>query len=248
MIDIRPRHQFGFVMPTPLASLFEYQFSLVFPPDCLNVGFPINLSGFSAKGVDEALERFWPAFDWLAKWGVERIVQSGIPVSAYAGRPRMLALIEEAKRRSSIPATCDFEECIEAIRQLGIRRVAVAAKWDDELMQRVLDYLAHAGIETVGFHNDPHSAAEVFALRPEESVQVALALGRGAFAKMPQADGLLLAGGAWLALQALPMLEQEFGKPVINNPCSSYWAGLRQAGLKPPHKGFGRLLDSLHDR
>src|SRR3989304_1726682 len=104
--------------------------------------------------------------------GGERMVQSGIPVSAYAGRPRMLALIEEAKRRSSIPATCDFEECIEATRQRGIRRVAVAAKWDAELMQRVLDYLAHAGIETVGFHNDPHSAEEVFALRPEESVEV----------------------------------------------------------------------------
>ncbi|MSQ73658.1 MAG: hypothetical protein EXR27_20640 [Betaproteobacteria bacterium] len=245
MIAIRPHHQFGFVMPTSLASLFNYQFARVCPDDCLNVAYPIDLPGFSAKGVDEALQRFWPAFDWLAKWGVERISQSGIPVSAYAGRPRMLALIDEAKRRSSIPTTCDFEECIDGFRQLGIRRVAVAGKWSDELMQRVLDYLAHAGIETLGFYNNPHSAEQVFALRPDESVEVALELGRGAFAKMPQAEGLLLAGGAWLALQSLPMLEEEFGRPVINNPCSSYWAALKQAGLKPQHKGFGRLLDSL---
>ncbi|MSQ73659.1 MAG: hypothetical protein EXR27_20645 [Betaproteobacteria bacterium] len=247
MIDIRPRHQFGFVMPTPLASLFEYQFALVCPPDCLDVGYPINLSGFTAKGVDEALERYWPAFDWLAKWGVERICLGGIPLSAYAGRPRILALLEEAKRRSNVVASCDFEECIQAMQQMGIRRVAVAAKWDDELMRRVCDYLAHAGIESLGYYSNPHSAEQVFALRPDESVEVALALGRGAFAKMPEAEGLLLAGGAWLALQAVPMLEEEFGRPVINNPCSSYWSALKQTGLKPRRKGFGKVLDSLYE-
>ena len=82
------------------------------------------------------------------------------------------------------------------------------------------------------------------ALRPQQSIDVALALGREAFAKMPEADGLLLAGGAWLVMQAVPMLEAEFGRPVVTNPGSSYWAGLRQAGLKP-NSGFGQLIDSL---
>ena len=65
-----------------------------------------------------------------------------------------------------------------------------------------------------------------------------------AFQKMPQVDGLLLAGGAWLVAQAVPMLEAEFGRPVVTNPGSTYWAALRQGGLKP-HPGFGMLIDSL---
>jgi maleate cis-trans isomerase len=44
--------------------------------------------------------------------------------------------------------------------------------------------------------------------------------------------------------QAVPMLEAEFGKPVVTNPGSTYWAALRQADLKP-QRGFGRLLESL---
>jgi maleate cis-trans isomerase len=61
---------------------------------------------------------------------------------------------------------------------------------------------------------------------------------------MPDADGLLLAGGAWLVLQAVPMLEAEFGRPVVTNPGATYWAMARQAGIKP-RSGFGRLLDML---
>jgi maleate cis-trans isomerase len=55
---------------------------------------------------------------------------------------------------------------------------------------------------------------------------------------------LLLAGGAWLVVQAVPMLEAEFGKPVVTNPGSTYWAALRQADLEP-QPGFGQLLESL---
>jgi maleate cis-trans isomerase len=45
-------------------------------------------------------------------------------------------------------------------------------------------------------------------------------------------------------MQAVPVLEAEFGKPIVTNPGATYWAALRQGGLKP-HSGFGRLLESL---
>src|SRR5262249_55086268 len=135
----------------------------------------------------------------------ERISQGGIPVSAYAGRPRVLALLEDAAKRSPIPATADFEESIEAVRHLGIKRLAVAAKWSPELMGRIREYLIHAGVGPVGLIGHEHSAQQVVALRPQESVNVALELGREAFTKMPDADGLLLAGGSWLVMQAVPI-------------------------------------------
>lgn len=244
VIDVLPRHQFGYIQPVQVADLMHYQFYRIFPPDCSFVSCPLNLQSFSAGGVDKALQDFWQAFDFLVDRKVDRISQGGIPLSAYAGRPRILAMLEEAGRRSSIPATADFEELIEAIRHLGIKRPAVAAKWSPELMGRLVEYLKHAGVQPVDVTGHEHSAQQVVALKPQESVDIALALGREAFAKMPDADGLLLAGGAWLVMQAVPMLEEEFGKPVVTNPGSTYWAALKQAKLKP-QRGFGRLLDSL---
>ena len=85
-------------------------------------------------------------------------------------------------------------------------------------MKRIVEYLGHAGITPVGVHGHEHSAQQVVALKPQDSVDVALALGRDAFAKMPDADGSLLAGGAWLVMQAVPMLEAEFGSRSSPTP------------------------------
>jgi len=189
VIDLMPRRQFGYINPVQISDFIHYQFYCIFPPNCLMVNIPLNLQSFSQGGVDKALEAFWPALDFLVARKVERISQGGIPVSAYAGRPRVLALLEEAAKRSSIPATTDFEESIEAMQHLGIKRLAVAAKWGPELMGRIREYLNHAGIAPVGLIGHEHSAQQVVALRPQESVDVALELGREASPRCPTRMG-----------------------------------------------------------
>lgn len=242
--DWRPRRQFGMILPAAVVDFIYHQFYRVFAPHNVLVGYALSLQSFTAKGVDEALKSFWPAFDFLAGRGVERISLSGVPLSAYAGRPRILELIAEAGKRSAIPTSTDFEEIIAAINHLGLRRVAVAAKWDPPQMKAVADYLAHAKIDITGTWGEGQSAKQVFALGPEQGVEVALAVGRRALRESPEADGLVLAGGAWSILEAIPVLEAEFGRPVISNPAATYWAALRQSGQECQQRGLGRLLDS----
>jgi maleate cis-trans isomerase len=245
MIDLIPRHQLGYVLPIPVGDYVHYQFYRACPADCFLVARPLDLKAFTPEGVDAALAAFHPAVDFLIDRRVHRISQGGIPISALAGRARILEMLDSIRRRTDIPATADFEETIEAFQALGITRVAVAAKWDDRLMRGVGDYLAEAGIQAVGFTAEAHSAAEVMAVTPQEGVDLALALGRKALSDHPDAEGLLLAGGAWLSLQVIPTLEQEFGKPVVTNPTATVWAALRQFGRPTAQPGFGRLLDSL---
>ncbi|MCW5770085.1 MAG: hypothetical protein KIT16_00515 [Rhodospirillaceae bacterium] len=242
--DWRPRRQFGMILPAAVVDFIFHQFYRVFAPHNVVVGYALSLQSFTKTGVDKALESFWPAFDFLAARKCERISLSGVPLSAYAGRPRILEFLAEARRRSSVPASTDFEEIIEAIGFLGLKKVAVAAKWDPPQMKAVEDYLRHAGVNVLGSIGENQTAAQVFALGPEEGVQVALAAGRRAFREMPDADGLVLAGGAWSILEAIPVLEAEFGRLVITNPTSTYWAALRQSGQRCQQRGFGRLLDS----
>src|SRR5687768_10689085 len=131
MFDIRPKRQFGYLLPVTVGDTIYYQFYRVFPPDVFMATYPLALSAFSRPAVDAALEHFWDGVEFLASRGVERIVQGGIPVSALAGRERIRSLLAEAERRTGIPADADFEEAIAALQALGVRKVAVAAKWDD---------------------------------------------------------------------------------------------------------------------
>jgi maleate cis-trans isomerase len=59
--------------------------------------------------------------------------------------------------------------------------------------------------------------------------------------KAPKADALLVPGGAWRSLAAVPILEEDFGIPVVTNPIAEVWR-LIDAGIAPPVKGWGRLL------
>jgi maleate cis-trans isomerase len=244
-MNLLPTGQLGYILPTAVGDAIHHQFYRVCPPDMMLIAYPINLGAFSADGVETALASFWPAFDFLVARKVDRIVQGGIPVSAIIGRKRILAFIEEAGRRSSIPLAADFEECIEGFKTLGCRRIAMAAKWDDKLMGQVGDYLRQAGLEPLGWASQPHTAPQVMDVRPKDGIDMAIALGRRALTENPKADALLLAGGAWLSLAAIPVLEREFGKPVITNPAATYWAAMKQLGRSSPEAGCGILIDSL---
>jgi maleate cis-trans isomerase len=112
-------------------------------------------------------------------------------------------------------------------------------------MDRVAGYASDAGFDPVVHYGDPYDAADVVRIAPQEGVDLALELGRSALRAAPGADGLLLAGGSWFSMAAIPVLEAEFGKPVVTNPTATYWATMLQFGLSPSRRGCGRLLDSM---
>jgi maleate cis-trans isomerase len=246
MTAMRPTAQLGYILAPRVGDAVQHQFYLTCPPDLMLVMYPLNLGAFTEAGVEAALESFWPAFDFLAGRGVDRIVHGGIPVPAFAGRKRVLGFLEEAARRApGIPSSFDFEECLEGFRLFGCRRIAMAGKWDDALMGRVAAYLRDAGLEPLGWASQAHTTQQVLDVRPQDGIDMALALGRQAFRENPGAEALLLAGGSWLSNTAIPVLEAEFRRPVITNPAASYWALMRQLGRHSPRTGFGMLIDSL---
>jgi maleate cis-trans isomerase len=138
-------------------------------------------------------------------------------VSATAGRVGILCLLGEARHRSDLPTTADLEEVIEALQVLGVRRVTAAAKWHPQLMRDVASYLAEAGRETLGHTAEPTLPSRSWPSRRRPA----------------------------LSLQAVPILEGEFDRRVVTNPSPTFWAGLRQFGLRIPVSGWGRLIDEL---
>jgi maleate cis-trans isomerase len=247
MTVMLPTGQLGYILAPRVGDAIHHQFYRSCPQDLMLVVYPLNLGAFTEAGIEAALASFWPAFEFLVARKVDRIVQGGIPVSAFAGRERILGFLEEAARRApSIPATVDFEEVIDGFKLLGCRKIAMAGKWDDGLMSRVAAYLRAGGLEPLGWAGQAHSTQQVMEIRPQDGIDMALALGRQAFKENPSADGLLLAGGNWLSNAAIPVLEEEFGRPVITNPAASYWAFMRQLGRCSPRRGLGTLIDSLY--
>ncbi|RPI46697.1 MAG: hypothetical protein EHM59_06730 [Betaproteobacteria bacterium] len=212
------------------------------PPDVKMISASMEISDYTAEGVDEAVRlRYWNCVDELMKQGANSITLVGVPISAQLGRPRVLELLGETSKRTGVPADSHAEAAIDAMRHMGMRRIAVASRWTDELNRKVTGYLESVGFEVLTVTSVGQWAQQAFSMSIEEGVKLAFQLGREAMRNAPEADGLFLVGGAWRSLAAVPILEEDFGKPVVTNPVAQVWR-LISRGIAPPVQGWGRLL------
>jgi len=68
-------------------------------------------------------------------------------------------------------------------------------------------------------------------------------LGREGMRKAPEAEGLFLPSGAWRPLAAVPILEDDYGKPVFTNDNTRVWRIIHD-GHAPAVSSWERLLAS----
>ena len=238
----KPRYILGTVTPIGPAIHPLPQPQPLLPPDIKRISSSIDVSDYTREGVHEAIgQRYWSCVDELVKQGANSITLAGFPIASQLSRPKVLALMEETARKHGVVADSHAEATVAAFKHFGAKRIAVASRWSDPLNKRVTDYLTEAGIEVLTITGVGQWAKQAFSMSIEEGVKLAFQLGREAMRKAPKADALFLAGGAWRSLAAVPILEEDFGIPVVTNPITQPWR-LIAAGIAPPVEGWGRLL------
>jgi maleate cis-trans isomerase len=245
---IHPWYHLAYIIPHAYTDNDAYQFYRVAPEGMRLVTTGLNLQGHSLEAVEKELPAFWDRIDLMAKRKVDRIALSGVPVASMLGRKRMLEILAEALDRSGIPCDTDFEAHIAALKAFGATKIALATRWHEVTNTAVTRYLAEAGIEVIAVR----SRASSFGIRKEASAaddhQLALELGGQVLRETPQAQALMMPGGLWHAILAVPLLEAEYGKPVLLNILSTTRAALVAAGGRMkvrPDPRWGKALASV---
>ncbi len=240
--EVKPRFTVGIVMPADTDRLPHPQPQPLLPPDIRKVSSALNIPDYTHDGVNETIDkRYWTCVDELVRQGAQSITLAGFPVASQLGRRRVLELQEKTAQKTGVTADSHAEATVAALAHLGTNRIAIASRWADELNRRLTAYLTEAGIEVLAVTSANQWGKQAFSMSIEEGVKLAFELGREAMRRAPNAEALLLAGGAWRSLAAVPILEEDFGKPVVTNPIAQDWRLISQ-GIAPPVQGWGRLL------
>ena len=213
------------------------------PRDIVTINSGLKLKDYTIEGVEDGMSRFWGCVDELMQHKLDRIGWGGFPISAQLGRERCLALIEEMKQNTGLPARNDGEAVVAAMKHLGIQRVAVASRWADQLRDGVVRYLNHAGIEVLAITSVGQWAGEAFSMSLDTGIKLVLQLSREAMQQAPTAQGIFVPGGTWRSLGCIPHIEEVYGVPVVTNGIASTWALIHE-GIAPPVKGWGKLLET----
>lgn len=123
---------------------------------------------------------------------------------------------------------------LEASSELGLRKLAIAAPYEEWLMTRLSAYLTEAGFEVISSKGLGHQANVLYG--PEKAVELARSAWNG------DADGLILSCSNFRTLEAIDEIEALIGKPVITSNTSALWALLRRLRWSEPIQGAGRLM------
>ena len=228
---ISPWYQLGYVIPHLYTDMDAYQFYHVAPEGMMLVTTGLNFQGPSLQAVEAELPLYWQRVDLLATKKVDRIALSGVPVASFLGRKRMLETLAKAQDRSGTPCDTDLEAHIAVLKHLGATRIALATRWHEATTSRLTAYLAEAGIEVVANYSRPSEFAQHKTADPHADHLLALELGGKALREAPHAQALLMPGGLWHAIHAVPLLESEHGRPVLLNILWLVLAGMVAGAL-----------------
>lgn len=248
MNPVAPWFHLGYIIPHLYTDMDAYQFYRVAPDGAMLLTTGLDLKEYSLAAVEKELPVLRQRFDLLAKKNVDRIALSGVPVASVLGRERMREILDDAQARTGIPCDTDLEAHIAALRHLGATRIAIASRWPEAVIEALTRYLAEAGIEVIACRSRARSLDQNKVASAAADHELALELGREVMQVAPHAQALLLPGGLWFAIHAAPLLEAEFGRPVLLNILSTTWAALN-AHSQPlpvlPDPKWGRLLATL---
>lgn len=159
---------------------------------------------------------------------------SGSFVFGWDGATEQVAGVSEA---AGVPASSTSFAFVNAVRHLGLSRVAVAATYPADVAERFAGFLDHAGIEVVALScRGIVTAAEVGTLVRDDVLDFVAANDH------PDAEAMLVPDTALHTVAWLDDLEERLGKPVLTANQVSVWEGLRIAGDRTLRPGLGTLF------
>jgi maleate isomerase len=158
--------------------------------------------------------------------------------SAYAiGFEAEVAVVSRLSRRVGVPVAATCASCVQALRVLGVGRVAlVHPPWFDV----GLNELGASYFEAEGF--DVVSSASAALPRDPRRIEPAAVYEWTSRHVADDVEAVFIGGNGFRAVGAIAALEDALNRPVLTSNQVLLWNLLRKAGATFQVTGFGRLF------
>jgi arylmalonate decarboxylase len=163
----------------------------------------------------------------------------GTSISFYRGPAYTDGLRQAMAQATGLPCTTMSHAIVDALRALGIRRVAVATSYIDALNERLVAYLGAAGFEVSAIRGLQMTGVEAMG---EVSTRTLVDLSTEVYRQDETAEGIFISCGGLLTLEAIRQLEDRLGVPVTASSPAGFRDVVRLGGWDARAPGCGRLF------
>ena len=230
IIDLR-RRRLGIIVPASNTNA---------EPDCQMLapsGLTLHVTrsgGYDVEAIPDSTEMRRFSRQALDQQ-LQLLVDSRVELIAYACTSATLsdgpeydaAFCAEITAKSGLPAVTTAGALVEAMQDLGAKRVAFTSPYVARLAEESVEFIRQCGIEVVnqlGFENEL-SSLEQNRLTPQDAYRMGIA------ADHPDAELLVVSCTDYRALEAVPALEKALGKPVVTSNSALMYVCLKRLGL-----------------
>jgi arylmalonate decarboxylase len=201
----------------------------------------LGLQRLTPDGYESVIDRVGDVARELADRGARAIALMGTSLSFYKGyafNEQLKATMHEA---TGLPTTTMSTGVVEALRAVGVRRVAVGTAYIEEVNNRLRQFLTDSGFEVTALQGLGIDAVGQAQTVGQDDL---VALGQRVFAAAPGAQGILISCGGLRTLGVTVPLEAACGVPVVSSTPAAYWAAVRLVGHSGAAPGYGRLFET----
>ena len=148
---------------------------------------------------------------------------------------------EKIARIANCPAATTITAVVAALKALGVKRVALGTPYVSFINETEIEFLEKAGFEVVSMYGlelgeNQEERRGIGRVPPESMHRFARHI------DTPEADAIFISCTNVAAIEEIPTIENERGKPMITSNLATFWHALRLAGITDKIEGFGRLL------
>ena len=137
---------------------------------------------------------------------------------------------------TGLPSTTTSTTAVEALKLLGVTRVAVLSPHVDELNERLRGFLEGHGLD-VAHMRGLNKLRGIENIPQEEIYELVVQL-----VDRPEADGIFISCTGMRTSNILSRLEEATGKPVVSALQATIWGTLRLADAPAELPGLGSLF------
>ncbi|MPZ23401.1 MAG: hypothetical protein GEU28_07620 [Dehalococcoidia bacterium] len=233
------RGRIGFISPSH-GFMLRYEFHKMAPDGVLFVNTGGRVRRLADDDLEDQLSQIEERGEDLVQLGVEAIIIGGSPLFTRLGYGSERQISERIEQKLGVPVVAHIEAEVQALRQVGIRKLVVASPFKELIYRRMESYLQEAGFDVVAIAGlGIERNVDIDHLPDYAAYRLAKSLYFGAGEAV---DGVLITCPRWPTIQHIDLLELETGKPVITSSQAVTWKALEMLKVPPSVPGFGRLL------
>ncbi len=239
------RARIGKLNPTVVASTFVYEFYKIAPPGVMLLTRNLSVRDVRERGdLDASVALMEGAVKELKQAGANLILGAGIPVLLSAGADGNDKILYRLRELSGLPAITTLSSAVDAFRQLGSRRIAVATAYGQSALgEKLAEFLGGQGFEVAGLSTIETGLPSIE--KPRLDFGFVYQYGKKVFREADRPDVLYLPSSSWPTVEYVEYLERDLGAPVVSSALATFWNCFHVLGIHEPIKGYGRLLGTL---